>query len=333
MKKILLITVRSDSGGGPKHVLDILKGLGNEVDFYTAAPAGFKYSDEFEKYSKFFLPIKHRSFSITSLFKIISLLIKEDIEIIHSHGFGAGIYSRILFPFSKILHTFHGLHLKKSIKNQLKQLIEKFFSLLTNKSIFVSDSEFKTAQKINLKVSHYEIIPNGIALPENIQSLQLKKDPNEILIGTLTRLEEHKGNHLLIKHFQHLPQNYRLFIAGMGPDLESLKTLAQDLKLHERVSFLGEVEAFPFLKAIDIYVSCSLGEGMPYSVLEAIGLRKFIVLSDVEGHKDLVKEESLFDLNSSDDFIEKISHPSNLTPFNHDLAKSLSQLKEVYLKL
>ena len=87
-KKILLITVRADTGGGPKHVYDILKGLQNDFDFYLAAPPKEYYSESFQKLSKGYLPIAHRKFSLLTLFKIFLFCRKNHITTIHSHGFG-----------------------------------------------------------------------------------------------------------------------------------------------------------------------------------------------------------------------------------------------------
>ena len=95
-KKILLITVRADTGGGPKHVYDILEGLQNDFDFFIAAPDNERYSNDYKALAKEFLPIPHRKFSLTTLLEIYLFCRKHNIQIIHSHGFGAGLYSRLL---------------------------------------------------------------------------------------------------------------------------------------------------------------------------------------------------------------------------------------------
>ncbi|MQJ98206.1 glycosyltransferase, partial [Escherichia coli] len=50
----------------------------------------------------------------------------------------------------------------------------------------------------------------------------------------------------------------------------------------------AEVEST--VRAADLYLSTSLWEGLPFSVLEALSLGKCLLLSDCVGNRDLVKD-------------------------------------------
>lgn len=77
-----------------------------------------------------------------------------------------------------------------------------------------------------------------------------------------------------------------LVMAGGGPLLAELKRKYPD---RGRVIFTGETEKIEMLlRASDYFVSCSLSEGLPNSVLEAMACGLPVFLSDIEQHKEIV---------------------------------------------
>jgi glycosyltransferase involved in cell wall biosynthesis len=61
-----------------------------------------------------------------------------------------------------------------------------------------------------------------------------------------------------------------LLVAGEGPDRRELEQLIQELRIAEFVKLLGRREDVPqLLRCADLYVSSSLREGLPGSVIEA----------------------------------------------------------------
>ncbi|MFN3873515.1 MAG: glycosyltransferase, partial [Ignavibacterium sp.] len=71
-KNILLITLRSDIGGGSKHLNSAFDNLKNDFSFFIASPIdepfGIKWSDELK--DKFF-QLPHRKFSISYFIRLI----------------------------------------------------------------------------------------------------------------------------------------------------------------------------------------------------------------------------------------------------------------------
>ena len=127
--KILLITVRSDFGGGPRHVDQLINNLPQNIEIYVAYPQdGTPYGQEWNSNSriKSRINIPFRKFSTKTLFEIAKFIKENSINIVHSHGNGAGVYSRLL-PLlgvdSKIVHTFHGISEFYSCK--AKKIIDK----------------------------------------------------------------------------------------------------------------------------------------------------------------------------------------------------------------
>ena len=96
------------------------------------------------------------------------------------------------------------------------------------------------------------------------------------VIGSVGRLEEHKGYEHLIRAMpavvEQAPQTI-LLLAGTGPLLSDLRELAERMGVGSAIRFLGFVgEIRDLLEGLDIYVQPSLCEVTPYAVLEAAGM-------------------------------------------------------------
>ena len=325
---VLLITARSDTGGGPKHVNDLAENIQKyhkKINLFIASPDDKPYAEHYQKYANGFFRLPHRKFSVFSLLKLRKFCKKNKINIVHSHGRGAGIYSRLLFLFRvKIVHTYHGVHTEAGYKDLVKNTIERFLKRFTSAFIFVSKSELTTAESVNLiKLNHNHVIANGIdiekikQLKSSFNRLALRTSFNikadEIALGTLTRLDRQKGNDILIKHFSKLiadqpDKKFKLLIAGEGKEKETLSKLIAKLELSNHISLLGSIaNPLEFLYAIEVFISASRGEGMPYTLIEALSMETKIVASRVAGHIDLLSEQCLFNLNDFESFATRIN--------------------------
>ena len=90
--KILLITVRSDFGGGPRHVDQLINNLPQNIEIYVAYPQdGTPYGQEWNSNSriKSRINIPFRKFSTKTLFEIAKFIKENSINIVHSHGNGS----------------------------------------------------------------------------------------------------------------------------------------------------------------------------------------------------------------------------------------------------
>ena len=343
-KKILLISIRSDQGGGPKHMAELLIRLKDEFQVYTASPKDPPFFRLFKENSNGHFSLPHRKFSFFSLIRLLIWIKKNDIHIIHSHGRGAGIYNAILSPFSsKSVHTFHGVHFQNGFIGKIKNLIEKSLFKLFDQNIYVSRSEYLNALNVGIQTNqNFSIIPNGIEPSlclKTFQSLTKEKaredlnlPQNVFLMGTLSRLDHHKGNHRLIEFITSLPSKFVLAVAGEGEEKENLLQLIQERNLEDRVFLLGQIKKpIQFLRSLDIYVSASKGEGLPYSILEAKACGVPLLISKVSGHTDTANSNQLF--SNKEEFIKKLGQLERLHSSLEDkflLHRSIEKTKNCY---
>lgn len=113
-------------------------------------------------------------------------------------------------------------------------------------------------------------------------------DQKDRVILTVSNLEKHKGVDVAIEALRLLgnsaTENTRLLVVGNGSERMALRKLVMDLGLGESVHFLGEIprESLRELYSLaDVFVLSSHSEGLPFSVLEAMGCGTLCVCSRV----------------------------------------------------
>ena len=105
-----------------------------------------------------------------------------------------------------------------------------------------------------------------------------------VCVGRLALLKDHATLlQAVVLTRTHHP-DVQLWIVGGGPLDASLRKLADALGLKECVTFFGErADVSPFLLAADLFVSSSITEGLPVSLLEAMSVGLPAVVTAVGG--------------------------------------------------
>jgi len=123
------------------------------------------------------------------------------------------------------------------------------------------------------------------------ESLGLPRGP--IVMGTVGRLDPVKDHRGLIEAFHGLAgrQDTQLLIVGDGPCRPELERLTGELGLRGRVRLLGERDDINvILRALDVFILPSLGEGISNAILEAMATGLPVVATRVGGNSELVDD-------------------------------------------
>ena len=154
-------------------------------------------------------------------------------------------------------------------------------------------------------------IPNGIdpvrfAAPADGSLVhRLGAADGRLTIGSLGGLRPEKNLPRLLRAFAALPPELpaRLVIAGEGPEMPTLTTLATALGIADRVVMMGSIDRPErLLGHFDVFALSSDTEQMPYSILEAMAAGLPIVATDVGDVADMVAPENRpFVLAASDE--------------------------------
>ncbi len=259
------------------------------------------------KLDKFKLPI-------WAVIKAISLNKKNNYQLIWSvmasQASVAAALFKIIYPKKKLLLTLQEgdeeEHLKRYVfgNNFLYQTLIKPWHLLVFKKAdhlsAISRSLKDRAVKNGVKVP-IEIVPNAVNTAHFSQKYSLKelgalkdklgKKAGDIFLITTSRLVLKNAVDDVIKSLVYLPSNIKFLILGTGPDEAMLKNLVAELKVADRVKFLGQIDHqdLPkYLKISDIFIRPSLSEGLGNSFLEAMVAEIPIIGTSVGGIPDFL---------------------------------------------
>ena len=297
--KILLITLRADHGGGPKHVDLLINNLSSDMEIFLACPKDKPYYNMWSESKKVkdIFALSHRKFSVKKLLGLNKFIKDNDIEIVHSHGKGAGIYSRmlkILNPKLKIIHTLHGVHIGEYgfLKKSAYIFLERFLTLFTDKFINVSNSENSLCLKLGLfKKSKSEVVYNGIKALLKDDHANIKFNLSEKrVVTTISRFDYQKNMSLAYEIAQNFKDNSDIVFLWLGDGDDRAKFESMTKKDGANIIFTGFTDEMPaYLSATDIYLSTSRWEGLPYALIEAQSLGIPIVATNVVGNNEVVE--------------------------------------------
>lgn len=307
--KLVQIIAESGLGGGPTHVLGILKHIDQKkFDSYLICPAGYlsKEAKQIKGVTVFNVSMSSK-FDLFSIVEIKAILAKIRIQynpfgpmIVHSHGARAGLLARIIMPKGiKNIYTEHrwdsDFKLKNPINNWLQKKLLARMNLKSDMVIAVSTSvkDFLVKEKLALE-NRVKIIPNGIDIG-GTRSIKIKEKITHPIIGTIGNLKEVKGHKYLIEAMSHVVKDYPLAsleIIGEGEERTNLQKLIDRLNLSHNVSLLGYKEnPAPFMKHWNVFALSSLAETFGIVLLEAMEMGLPIVATKVGGIPDIIENK------------------------------------------
>ncbi|MBI2677544.1 MAG: glycosyltransferase family 4 protein [Candidatus Koribacter versatilis] len=132
------------------------------------------------------------------------------------------------------------------------------------------------------------VVPNGIDLARFTRSPRSHESRERYVLTFIARLDSLKDHDTLFRAMTYVP-NADLQLVGVGPREPTLRRLAAELRVSDRVQFLGHRTDVPeLLQATDIYVHCSHSDGFGIAVAEAMAAGCAVVSTRNEGLEDVV---------------------------------------------
>lgn len=290
------------AGGTFNFLVDLTSELSNEEHIVIYGinrentPKNFK--DLFNKNVKFIKwktaqremkPLK----DVKALWELYTILKNIDnIDIIHLHSSKAGFLGRIvsflLGKSKKTIYTPHAISFLRLDVSPKKRKIfiwmEKFASFFGGKIVACSKSEKEAIEKQGIK--NVTFINNGI------KPLQVEKKVNtsdKITIISVGRLSIQKNPKLFKDIALEFIDNPNIQFIWCGDGELKSELSSPNIKC---TGWIDRKALENYLSNADIYLSTSLWEGLPLSVLEAMSIGLPVVLSDCVGNKDLVEDRN-----------------------------------------
>jgi glycosyltransferase involved in cell wall biosynthesis len=114
-----------------------------------------------------------------------------------------------------------------------------------------------------------------------------------LLIGCVARLAPVKNHALLLRAAAPMGDDCHIVLIGDGPQKTQLIQLAHELGMSDRVHFVGEVMSQQNHHAcFDVSALCSVSEGFPNSVIEAMAAGRPVVATAVGGVPEVVENDA-----------------------------------------
>jgi sugar transferase (PEP-CTERM/EpsH1 system associated) len=237
--------------------------------------------------------------------KLARLFQRTRADIVHTRNWGAidGILGARLARIPIVIHGEHGREISDLDGSYAsRNLIRKGLSYFVNQYITVSNQlrDWLIAV-VGINEEKVQTIWNGVdtvkfnPYDKVIVRAKYGHTDEEVIIGTVGRLDPVKDQQLLIKAFARLADKYqrlKLLIVGDGPYRAPLEQLTANLGLCCNVCFFGmRMDVPELLKLFDIFVLPSLAEGISNTILEAMATGLPVVATHVGGNPELVVNE------------------------------------------
>lgn len=300
MKIAYLITRMDELGGAQVHVRDLslwLKGVGHEPLVLSGWPG--KVSDFLQSQGISYLEIPdlerpiHPVKDFKALIEIVKALRSARPDILSCHSSKAGLLGRIAAALAGVpaVFTAHGWAFTDGVPRRerfLYRMLERLAGFFGRHIITVSNYDRNLA--LRARISSPEkitAIHNG--MPERPLAVRTERLPftRMMMVARVGPQKDHAR--LLRALWGCLDLEWTLDFVGGGDDL-ALRQLAKQLRLDERVNFLGERNDVPALmeRQTDLYLLVSNWEGLPRSILEAMRAGLPVIASDVGGVSEAV---------------------------------------------
>jgi len=235
---------------------------------------------------------------------MLKVIDRKRVDILHMHGYGATTFGRAAGAMRRIPTILHE-HANLTDTPWFQKVADIALEPFTDIAIAVSQStaEFVVRAR-RIPERKVKVVYLGAPLdefsqprtPEEVAAVrqELGAAPDDVLLGTVTRLHESKGNEYLVeaarKVLDQRPKA-RFFLVGEGPLRRALEEQALQLQLGDRFVFVGFArDVARLLSGFDISVFPSLWEGTPLTVFESLAAGRPIVATDADGLLDVLTD-------------------------------------------
>lgn len=239
---------------------------------------------------------KRSGFDTCMYSKLRSIFKEEKPDVVHTHLY----VTKYVFPIAaklkiKTIHTLHSVAMHEA--SRVDRLINKHYYkrcdvipvVLSKKN----ETAFLNVYKMPVGFSH--VIMNGVNLGNCIEKsdYQIHGNFKIVHVGRFTAEKNHK---ILIEAFDVFHKKHmdsELHLVGDGAERSEIERMVKERNLSEFVFFHGVLSSvFEYLFEMDIFTLTSLYEGVPMSVVEAMGTGLPIVATAVGGVLDMLNENN-----------------------------------------
>ncbi len=352
--RILHVITSLRTGGAEHLMVDLLpklRDLGNDVELLLFDGTRTAFYKELEQEG-----IKIHSFGIggnvyqpRNIFKLRKFIGKYDI--VHTHNTACQLFAPIakLLKCSKVklVTTEHSTNNRRRGKWYLKSA-DKWMYARYAKVICISEQLQRNLEEHIGKHDKIMTIFNGVDTAKFLSPIKDISGNGSFIITMVASLSAAKDQDTLIRAMAELPDNYLLRIVGDGPRRGILENLVTQLRVNERVAFLGIRTNIPdLLCESDVNVLSTHWEGFGLVSVEGMASGRPFIASDVDGLREVVKNAGILfshgdykqlaqeikELCERPVFYKKVAEKCQERAKQFDISKMAKQYNAIYQNL
>jgi glycosyltransferase involved in cell wall biosynthesis len=223
------------------------------------------------------------------LYRVLKRLKKQhQIDAVHLHSSKSGFIGRLVckvLGINNVIYTPNGapfLVSTSKMSNFLYKQLERLGNNFGGQVVCCSPSEQEEYERVGIQAI---TINNGIKF-DRLSHYETDSTNKKFCIVTSGRIINQKNPALfnsIAQYFQEFKQFEFIWI-GDGPERALLTSSNITI-----TGWMPGEEVARLISSANVYLSTANFEGLPYAVLEALALRKPVLLTDSVGNRDLVR--------------------------------------------
>jgi glycosyltransferase involved in cell wall biosynthesis len=235
---------------------------------------------------------------LRALVRLVRLLRRRHIDVVHTHLFGADFWGRIAARLAGTATVVTTAHNVDSWKKPTHLLVDRCLAPGTTRLVAVSEQVRQFYEERGIARGRWEVVYNGVEdsdpIARNRQALSaLGIGVDEPTVGLIGRLVPAKRPDLFLDAVARAAQSVprlRALVVGDGPLRPAAQKEARRLGVDGRAIFTGLRHDIPaILAGLDVLAFASEREGLSIAMLEAMAAAVPVVATAVGGTPELIE--------------------------------------------
>jgi glycosyltransferase involved in cell wall biosynthesis len=245
-----------------------------------------------------------------SVWQLAALLRQWKADILHTHHYDQAIIGWLatrIVPKTRLVVGRHysdaiyrlSSEVKRRTLLSLEQRVNRAAARIVAPSRYIQEI---LTQRQGISQNKIDVIPYGfvpekyeVPSPDEIQRLRAELGlDGRFVIGNFSRLHEEKGHRFLLEAVAQLRgclPHLTLLVVGAGPERSSLERQIRSSNLQQVVRLVGwRRDAMTLMASVDAVVQPTLQEAFSQVMVEALWMRKPLVITDVSGATDIIHD-------------------------------------------
>lgn len=240
---------------------------------------------------------KKLGLDFSMIYKLAAIFREEKPDVVHTHldVIKYAVPAAKLAGVNRCVHTVHNVAEKEAEGTLQKHANGFFFRRGWSIPVALSLQVGKTIQSFyGLPETAVPIVYNGT----DLSRCRVKENyrlGDQVQLLHIGRFNPQKNHERVVEAFALLCQQYpqcHLTLVGDGESRQAIQQLAQRREVADKITFAGvQSDVYPYLAGADLFLLPSDYEGIPMTIIEAMGTGLPIVATAVGGVPDMLKDQ------------------------------------------